>query len=129
MQLHIGYLRSLEDSERVRVACLNYLQRSLIHFYREDFDIVNQAEQTAKELGGRIENPLLVLEVLPVRRHFWLVGGEAYRNSAAENQVVFAKTLGQGDVPRRKPKTYRAIWRLVRVGIDASSPKSLVRGS
>ena len=35
MQLHVGYLRSLEDSERVREACLSYLRTSLIHFYPE----------------------------------------------------------------------------------------------
>src|SRR5437763_5864331 len=32
MQLHIGYLRSLEDSDRVRGACVNYLQTWLPEF-------------------------------------------------------------------------------------------------
>src|SRR6516162_8697443 len=35
MQLHVKYIRSLEDSERVRAACLNYLQTWLINFYPE----------------------------------------------------------------------------------------------
>src|SRR4029453_1872036 len=35
MQLHGGYVRSLEDSERVRAACLNYLQRRFHRFYPE----------------------------------------------------------------------------------------------
>jgi len=59
MQLHIGYLRSLEDSKRVRTACVNYLQRSLIHFYREDPEIVRQAELLAEELGGMLNVPYL----------------------------------------------------------------------
>jgi glycosyltransferase involved in cell wall biosynthesis/peptidoglycan/xylan/chitin deacetylase (PgdA/CDA1 family) len=59
MKLHIGYLRSLEDSARVRAACVSYLQRSLIHFYREDPEIVRQAEQMAEELGGRLNVPYL----------------------------------------------------------------------
>jgi hypothetical protein len=57
MQLHIGYLRSLEDSERVRTACVKYLQTSLIYFYPERLDIVQQAEQLARELNGRLEVP------------------------------------------------------------------------
>jgi glycosyltransferase involved in cell wall biosynthesis len=57
MQLHIGYLRSLEDSERVRTACVKYLQTSLICFYPERPDIVQQAEQMARDLGGQLEVP------------------------------------------------------------------------
>ena len=57
MQLHITYLRSLEDTERVRTTCLKYLQRSLHHFYPERLDIVKQAEQLAKILGGELVVP------------------------------------------------------------------------
>jgi glycosyltransferase involved in cell wall biosynthesis/peptidoglycan/xylan/chitin deacetylase (PgdA/CDA1 family) len=59
MQLHIGYLRSLEESKRTREACVNYLQRSLIHFYQEDPEIVKLAEETAGELGGKLKVPYL----------------------------------------------------------------------
>jgi glycosyltransferase involved in cell wall biosynthesis len=59
MQLHIGYLRSLEDSERVRAACVKYMQTSLIYFYPERLDIVQQAEQMARHLGGQLEVPRL----------------------------------------------------------------------
>lgn len=59
MQLHIQYLRSLEESERVREACLQYLQRSLIHFYPERQNILRQAEDLATELGGYLAAPHL----------------------------------------------------------------------
>jgi hypothetical protein len=59
MQMHIGYLRSLEDSPRVRAACVRYLQNWLIHFYPERLDIVKQAEDMAKELGGQLDAPQL----------------------------------------------------------------------
>jgi hypothetical protein len=59
MQLHIGYLRSLENSRRVNDACLNYLQTSLLCFYPEKTDIVTQAEQIAGKLGGRLATPRL----------------------------------------------------------------------
>ena len=57
MQLHIGYIRSLEDTERVRTACVKYLQHCLPSFYPERLDIVKQAEQLAATLGGRLEVP------------------------------------------------------------------------
>jgi glycosyltransferase involved in cell wall biosynthesis len=57
MQLHIDYVRSLEDSARVRAACVAYLQTWLVYFYPERLDIVKRAEDLAVELGGRLEIP------------------------------------------------------------------------
>lgn len=59
MQLHIRYLLSLEDSQRVRKACVRYLQTWLIHFYPEKSDILKQAEKLASSLGGHLEVPRL----------------------------------------------------------------------
>jgi hypothetical protein len=59
MQLHVKYIRSLEDSDRVRGACLNYLQNWLIIFYPERPDIVERLEELARSLGGRLEMPQL----------------------------------------------------------------------
>jgi glycosyltransferase involved in cell wall biosynthesis len=59
MQMHINYLRSLEESERVNKACLNYLQNSLMHFYPERHEILNQVNGIAKELGGQLDPPRL----------------------------------------------------------------------
>ena len=57
MELHIGYLRSLEDSDRVRAACVRYLQNWLMCFYPERPDLVKKAEDMARELGGHLEVP------------------------------------------------------------------------
>jgi len=59
MQLHIKYLRSLEDSPRVRSACVAYLQNWLPFFYPNRPDLVKQAESIAKELGGSLRTPEL----------------------------------------------------------------------
>lgn len=59
MKLHLKYIRSLEESERVRQACLNYLHTWLIHFYPERPDIVRELGALAVELGGRLEMPRL----------------------------------------------------------------------
>jgi glycosyltransferase involved in cell wall biosynthesis len=59
MKLQIEYLRSLEDSDRVRAACLNYLQRYLIYFYPVQTEIVHEIDALAKQLGGTVSCPRL----------------------------------------------------------------------
>jgi glycosyltransferase involved in cell wall biosynthesis len=59
MKLHVRYLRSLEDSDRVRAACLRYLHTWLINFYPERTDIVRELDELARTLGGRLEMPRL----------------------------------------------------------------------
>jgi glycosyltransferase involved in cell wall biosynthesis len=57
MQLNIGYMRALEDSPRVRSACVTYLQNWLMSFYPERPDIVACAEELARQLGGHLDEP------------------------------------------------------------------------
>ena len=59
MQLQIRNIRSLEDSTRVRSACLKFLQRYMIYFYPQRLDIVEKLEQFAIDLGGHLEIPRL----------------------------------------------------------------------
>ena len=68
VQLHIGYLRSLDDSQRVRAACVTYLQNYLIDFYPDRPDIVQKAEALATELGGRLQMPTLSWKYDWIRR-------------------------------------------------------------
>jgi glycosyltransferase involved in cell wall biosynthesis len=67
MELHISYLRSLEDSPRVRAACVKYMQNWLAYFYPERPDIVALANQTALALGGKLEEPRLSWKYLWMR--------------------------------------------------------------
>jgi glycosyltransferase involved in cell wall biosynthesis len=57
MKLQIGYLRAREDSDRVRAACVTYLQTWLPSFYPERPDLVEEAQQLAATLGGRLSVP------------------------------------------------------------------------
>ncbi len=59
MRLQVYNIRSLEDSERVRAACLNYLQTRFLRFYPEHIAFVNQLQQLAATLGGQLEVPRL----------------------------------------------------------------------
>lgn len=85
MELHIGYLRSLEDTPRTREACLAYLQRNLVHFYPDRADIVSQAEQLASELGGELLPPQLP------RKYKWIktaFGWTAARDAALMTRKI-----------------------------------------
>jgi glycosyltransferase involved in cell wall biosynthesis len=66
MELHIGYLQSLENSPRVRAACVKYLQNWLSLFYPERPDLVKQMQQRAVELGGELRVPRLPW------KYFWI---------------------------------------------------------
>jgi glycosyltransferase involved in cell wall biosynthesis len=57
MKLQIGYLRAREDSDRVRAACVTYLQTWLHNFYPNRPDLVQEAQQLAASLGGRLFLP------------------------------------------------------------------------
>ena len=70
MKLHMHYLRSLEDSDRVRTASVQYLQNWLGQFYPDRMDIVREAEQLAAEMGGRLEPPQLSWKYEWIRRLF-----------------------------------------------------------
>lgn len=59
MKSHIRYLRSLEDSERVRKACLTYMQNWYGSFYPERQDICSELQSMAAQLQGHLEKPRL----------------------------------------------------------------------
>jgi hypothetical protein len=67
MKLHIQYLRSLEESERVRKACLAFLQTKTIDFYPERPDIFAELQKMAAQFQGRVEEPRLR------RKYAWMV--------------------------------------------------------
>ncbi len=57
MKLHIQYLRSLEDSERVRKACLTYMQNWFGNFYPDQPELAEELQAIAAELQGHLEIP------------------------------------------------------------------------
>ena len=78
MRLHVKYLLSLEDSDRVRAACMAYLQNWLIVFYPERPDIVRELEKLASSLGGRLEMPRLRWKYAWIKSIFgWNLGKRA----------------------------------------------------
>ena len=66
-KLQIEYLRSLEESERVRKVCLRYLQNvyyMFIHLKRPD--LAEELQELARGFRGRLEEPSLI------RKYAWI---------------------------------------------------------
>lgn len=59
MKLHVHYLCSLEQSDRVRQVCLTYLRNWFLVFYPERPDLVAELRNVAAVLGGSLDEPSL----------------------------------------------------------------------
>ncbi|HKV39423.1 MAG TPA: glycosyltransferase [Blastocatellia bacterium] len=80
MKLHIQYLRSLEESERVRKACVAYLRNWYDCFYPERPDLVAEVQALAAELHGHLDPPRLRWKYAWMEPMFgWKVAREAQR--------------------------------------------------
>src|SRR6266536_4872413 len=80
MKLHIQYLRSLEDSERVRKACLMYIQRGYKNFYPDRPDLVQEAQQLASIVGGRLETPRFPWKYSLIQKFFGFAAARRVRH-------------------------------------------------
>ena len=85
MQLHVACIRSMEESARVREACLKYLQMWSVYFYPTRLDLVERLQQFAKELGGKLEKPELR------RKYSWI--GQAFGWETAKRAESFLPNL------------------------------------
>ncbi len=62
MDLHIQYIRSLEDSQRVRDACITYLQNWVCFFYPDRADLDKASRGDGSEPGRKAAPPDALLE-------------------------------------------------------------------
>jgi len=88
LKLHVHYLLSLEDSERTRAACLGYLQTWLHHFYPSRPDLIEQAQQLADSLGGRLSLPRAAWKYIWIEKLFGFT--TAMQTQSAYNWVKFS---------------------------------------
>jgi glycosyltransferase involved in cell wall biosynthesis len=66
----IEHALSLEDSARMRAACIQLLQDWVASFYYEREDLVCEAQRLASELGGALRRPVLKSKYRPVEQLF-----------------------------------------------------------
>jgi hypothetical protein len=86
--LQIGYLRSRQDDERVRSACVAYLQHSVEHYFPARLDLITKAQMLAEELGGRVTIPRFSW------KYAWL--HSTFGPTAAKRGQMFARRLRWG---------------------------------
>jgi hypothetical protein len=81
MKLHVAYLRSLEESERVRAASLTYLQTWFGCFFEGRPDLARELERLAATLDGRLEAPRLSWKCLWIQKLFgWSAAKEVHQH-------------------------------------------------
>lgn len=59
MKKQIADLLAIQDTPRIRAACVRYLQTWLLHFYPERMDLFEEAKALAVTLGGSLQTPRL----------------------------------------------------------------------
>ncbi len=90
MKLHVQYLRSLEESDRVRKACCNYLQTWFENFYPERPDLVAELQSIAAELHGHLHAPRLRWKYAWMKSIFgWKFAKRAQRGFPQMKSVLF----------------------------------------
>jgi len=94
MQLHVKYLRSLEDSERVRKACLTYMQNWFHNFYPDRQDIVAELQTIGRRTARSPGRPSLALEICLDGTDFWVACCEKRSDGAAADEGFVDQVLG-----------------------------------
>lgn len=107
MQLHIRHLRAKDDSERVRNACIAYLQTWLHYFYAECPDIAAEMEELAQEMGEQLHPPELSWKYLWLKTLFGWRSVRPFQVSARQfrwwMQASVDKLLSHFDRPDTAP--------------------------
>jgi len=102
MELHIRYILSLEDSQRVREACVTYLQNWVYFLYPDRADLVLRVEEIAASLGGKTATSNPLLESRVDLGAFRAATSQAGSSLSGAHQVVIRTALGQDSVPNRR---------------------------
>jgi glycosyltransferase involved in cell wall biosynthesis/peptidoglycan/xylan/chitin deacetylase (PgdA/CDA1 family) len=82
MKLHIRYILSLEDSPKVREACMSFVRTSLSYFYPDRLDIADEAQKMMVDLGGQPERPSLSW------KYSWIKAAFGWRTAKSCQQLL-----------------------------------------
>ena len=93
MQMHIKSLRALEDSNRVRAACVHYLQTWFLPFYPEHKDLVSQSSKHGPRVGRCIATAALIMEICLDSKGVWLDTGQACEDGVTAIEGVASTVL------------------------------------
>jgi glycosyltransferase involved in cell wall biosynthesis len=83
VESQIGYVRAVADDERVRAACLTFLERDLRWYYPHRLDLAERCDALATSLGRRLRPPSVPKKYAWIEHAFGL--GPANRAQLAYN--------------------------------------------
>ena len=81
VRLQIEHVRSLEDSERTRSACLRKLQLWFDNFYPDSADLISSVEPIVTSLGGTLEPPKLSWKYAWIQKVFGWAAAKRFRTN------------------------------------------------
>jgi glycosyltransferase involved in cell wall biosynthesis len=90
MELNVSQVRSVEDNERVRSACVRYLQNWLLNFYPERPDLVERLERLARVMGGSLKPPHLSWKYAWIQKTF---GWSAAKRTQLYYNIIKSRLL------------------------------------
>lgn len=132
LEFHIGGLRSFENSERTRAACVKFMQNRLRNLYPERVDLVEKTKQMVGGFGGRVTEPQLSwkwswIETLFGRRaakraQVFLQGLRLSVERSLDKGVL--RVQGQKPLVNQKKKMFRVNNRGSLLGTQHDSSKS-----
>ncbi len=84
LELSVGHLLRLEDSERTREAARSYLRVWRDELYPDDRELLDELQTLARDLGGQLDPPALGAKYRLIERLFgWAAAKKAKRGAAA----------------------------------------------
>ena len=98
IQMHIDYLRSLEDSEQTRAACLKYLQSWPLFFYPERAEPHAKNGRACRVSRRRIGTAAFALEICLAAGCFRLQHRQTRAIFSARFEMARIALVGQGHV-------------------------------
>jgi glycosyltransferase involved in cell wall biosynthesis len=95
LKLSIGYLLSLEDSQRTRNAALTYLQIWMNYFYPERENLLEELDTLAAELGGQLQPPMLPRKYELIRHTLGWAGAKKTKRAVAATKLWVRRNWDQ----------------------------------
>jgi len=84
LELSVGHLLRLEDSQRTREAARSYLQVWMDELYPDERELLEELQAFAHDLGGKLNPPSLGAKYRLIQRLFgWAAAKKATRGAAA----------------------------------------------
>jgi glycosyltransferase involved in cell wall biosynthesis len=108
---HIRIMRTMEESQRTRDACLKLLDRWAIYFYPERPDLFKRMQSMARELGGQLKPPRLRPKYRWIQKIFgWRI--------AKKSQHVFPALRSVAEMNWER---FRHLWSVEKVPLQSRS--------